>query len=96
MNRFNPPLTLTDRHEEQAPEERPIRGKWPDSNTFEAKGRNIMKKLGFATIVASGLAAAVLGFAGPAQADIDHHAFLNEITQTVNVPHVDTTVHQSR
>ncbi|MET0476074.1 MAG: hypothetical protein ABW001_15690 [Mycobacterium sp.] len=55
-----------------------------------------MKKLGFATIVAGGMAAAVLGFAGPAQADIDHHAFLNEITQTVNVPHVDTTVHQSR
>jgi hypothetical protein len=55
-----------------------------------------MKKLGFAAIVASGMAAAVLGFAGPAQADIDHHAFINEITQTVSVPHVDTSVHQSR
>ena len=32
-----------------------------------------MKKFGFATIVASGLAAAVLGLAGPAQADIGHH-----------------------
>ena len=29
-----------------------------------------MKKLGFATLIASGLTAAVLGFAGPAQADI--------------------------
>ena len=29
-----------------------------------------MKKFGFATIVASGLAAAILGFAGPAQADM--------------------------
>ena len=29
-----------------------------------------MKKFGFATLVASGLTAAVLGFAGPAQADI--------------------------
>jgi hypothetical protein len=57
---------------------------------------NIMKKLGLATIIAGGMTAAVLGFAGPAQADIDHHAFLNEITQTVNVPHVDNTVHQSR
>lgn len=60
---------------------------------------NIMKniqKFGFATIVAGGLAASALGFSGAAQADIDHHAFINEITQTVNVPHVDTTVHQSR
>jgi hypothetical protein len=29
-----------------------------------------MKKFGFATIIASGLTAAVLGLAGPAQADI--------------------------
>jgi hypothetical protein len=55
-----------------------------------------MKKLGLATIIAGGMTAAVLGFAGPAQADIDHHAFINDITPTVSVPHVDTTVHQSR
>ena len=29
-----------------------------------------MKKFGLATVIASGLAAAVLGFAGPAQADV--------------------------
>jgi hypothetical protein len=29
-----------------------------------------VKKFGFATMIASGLTAAVLGFAGPAQADI--------------------------
>jgi hypothetical protein len=29
-----------------------------------------MKKFGFATLIAGGMAAAVLGFAGPAQADI--------------------------
>ncbi|MDT5300862.1 MAG: hypothetical protein QOG79_4104 [Mycobacterium sp.] len=29
-----------------------------------------MKKFGFATLIASGLTAAVLGFAGPAQADM--------------------------
>jgi hypothetical protein len=29
-----------------------------------------MKKLGFATLIASGLIAGVLGFAGPAQADV--------------------------
>ena len=55
-----------------------------------------MKKLGFATIVAGALTAGVLGFAGPAQADLSHHAFIDEITQPVSVPHVDTTVHQSR
>ena len=35
-----------------------------------------MKKFGFATIVASGLAAAVLGLAGPAQSDIGHAPLL--------------------
>ena len=57
---------------------------------------NNTKKFGFAAVVASGLAAAVVGFAGPANADVDHQLFLNEIQQTVSVPHVDTTVHQSR
>ena len=37
-----------------------------------------MKKFGFATIVASGLAAAVLGLAGPAQADIGHHQWVRK------------------
>lgn len=55
-----------------------------------------MKKFGFATVIASGLAAAVLGLAGPAQADIGHHDWIYDITQPqVSVPHVDTTVHQS-
>ena len=40
-----------------------------------------MKKFGFATIVASGLAAAVLGLAGPAQADIGHHDWVHDIQQ---------------
>ena len=55
-----------------------------------------MKKFGFATIIASGLAAAVLGFAGPAQADIGHHDWIYDIQPQVSVPHVDTSVHQSR
>ena len=44
-----------------------------------------MKKFGFATIVASGLAAAVLGLAGPAQADIGHHQWVNDIQQRASV-----------
>lgn len=55
-----------------------------------------MKKLGFATIVASGFAAAVIGLAGPAQADIVHHDWVHDIQQQVNVPQVDTSVRQSR
>lgn len=58
-----------------------------------------MKKFGFAGITgfaAAGLAAAVLGFAAPAQADVVHHRWIHEIQQTVNVPQVDMSVQQSR
>jgi ABC-type glycerol-3-phosphate transport system substrate-binding protein len=70
-----------------------------------------MKKFGFAAVVASGLAAAVLGFAAPAQASdeltvpvypaahstgVDHLDWLNDLQPKVNVPQVDTGVHQSR
>jgi hypothetical protein len=55
-----------------------------------------MKKFGFATVIASGLAAAVLGFAGPAQADAIHHDWIHDIQPQVSVPQVDTSVHQSR
>jgi hypothetical protein len=54
-----------------------------------------LKKFGFATIVASGLAAAVLGLAGPAQADIGHHDWVYDIQPHATAPHVDTSVHQS-
>ena len=68
-----------------------------------------MKKFGFATIAASGLTAAVLGLAAPANAvaptalatattfstGIDHHTWLDQIGPHVNVPQVDTSVHQS-
>jgi hypothetical protein len=68
-----------------------------------------MKKLGFTTIVASGLISGVLGFAAPAaqaavgpvspttiSAGVDHHVWLDQIGPSVTVPQVDTTVHQSR
>jgi hypothetical protein len=63
-----------------------------------------MKKFGFATIAATGLAAAVLGFAAPAQAatavdvptGIDHHQWVQDIQPNVSVPQVDTSVKQSR
>jgi hypothetical protein len=55
-----------------------------------------MKKFGFTAVVASGLAAAVLGLAGPASAGVDHQDWLNQIGPHVSVPQVDTSVHQSR
>jgi hypothetical protein len=56
-----------------------------------------MKKFGFATLIASGLSAAVLGFAGPAQADIvtnpvtphyhvDNHDNANTTNGFIDVP----------
>jgi hypothetical protein len=44
-----------------------------------------MKKFGFATVIASGLAAAVLGLAGPAQADSVHHQWVQDIQQQATV-----------
>ena len=54
-----------------------------------------MKNLGLATIAAAGLMAAVLGFAGQANADIGHHDWVNDIQPTVVVPHVNSGVQQS-
>lgn len=47
-------------------------------------------------MIASGLAAAVLGLAAPAQADIGHHDWAVGTNQTAQAPSVDTTVQQSR
>jgi hypothetical protein len=58
-----------------------------------------MKTFGIAGITgfaAAGLAAAILGFATPAQADVVHHDWIHDIQPTVNVPQVDMTVQQSR
>lgn len=71
-----------------------------------------MKKFGLAVVVASGLFAGIIGIAAPAQAvvsapagvisssqisaGVDHHSWLDQIGPHVNVPKVDTTVHQSR
>ena len=55
-----------------------------------------MKKFGFATIVASCLAAAVLGLAGPAQADLGHHDWVVDIQQHAPVGSVTPTFGHSR
>jgi hypothetical protein len=68
-----------------------------------------MKKFAFATVIASGLIAGVLGVTAPAaQAEVvadsvstltngvDHHVWLDQIGPKVNVPRVDNSVHHSR
>ncbi len=73
-----------------------------------------MLKFGIASVIASGLTAALFGLAAPAQADavsdvasvvaivqsvpagIDHYDWLDQVEPQVNVPRVDTSVHQSR
>jgi hypothetical protein len=50
------------------------------NNRIDTKESNTMKKIMFA----------------PAMADIGHHDWVNNVTNpTAQVPHVDTTVHQS-
>jgi anti-sigma factor RsiW len=56
-----------------------------------------MKKIAFASIVAAGFAAAVLGLASPAQADLGHNIWANNQNgHSVTAAQVDTPVHQSR
>jgi len=55
-----------------------------------------MKKFGFATIVASGLAAAVLGLAGPAQGDTGQHQWVQDIQQRASTGSVTSTVGNGR
>jgi hypothetical protein len=71
-----------------------------------------MKRLGLAAVAASGLAAALFGFAGPAQAEPDavtdvapiivpaginhHHDWLDHVGPHVIVPQLDANMHQSR
>lgn len=54
-----------------------------------------MKKFGFAATIATGFAAALIGLAAPAQADIGHNQWVNQMNggSSVSVPQVDTNVH---
>ncbi len=55
-----------------------------------------MKKFGFAGIIATGFAAAVLGLAGPASADLDHHQWITDIQQHATVGTVTSTIGNGR
>ena len=53
----------------------------------------LMKKFGFTGIIVSGLAAAVLGLAAPAQADYGHHDWVGNMGSSVYVPQVNSNAH---
>jgi hypothetical protein len=55
-----------------------------------------MKKFGFASIVATGFAAAVLGLAAPAQAGIDHQEWVHNNQQQASVGSVTSVVGNGR
>ncbi|WP_170313141.1 hypothetical protein [Mycolicibacterium anyangense] len=55
-----------------------------------------MKKFAITSVIASGLVAAALSIAAPAQADLGHNEWVNQIGQAASAPQVDTTVHGSR
>ena len=44
-----------------------------------------MKKFGFATVAATAFAAALVGLAGPANADVDHHQWIQDNQQRATV-----------
>jgi hypothetical protein len=52
-----------------------------------------MKKYAITTAIAGAMTAAVLGLAAPAQADLGHNTWVNNIGPTATAPHVDTSVH---
>ena len=55
-----------------------------------------MKKFGFASVVATGFAAAVLGLAAPANADLDHVNWIHDIQQQATVGNVAPVVGNNR
>ncbi|MGY4708159.1 hypothetical protein ACXDF8_01075 [Mycolicibacterium sp. CBM1] len=52
-----------------------------------------MTKYTITTAIAGALTAAVLGLAAPAQADLGHNDWVNNLGPAATVPHVDTSVH---
>jgi hypothetical protein len=55
-----------------------------------------MKKFGFASAIATGFAAALLGLAGPAAADVAHHEWIQDIQQQASVGVVSSTIGNGR
>jgi hypothetical protein len=55
-----------------------------------------MKKFGIASAIATGFAAALFGLAAPANADIEHHQWIQDIQQKATVGSAQSTVGNGR
>ncbi|MGY4647271.1 hypothetical protein [Mycobacterium sp. URHB0021] len=55
-----------------------------------------MKKFGFASVIATGFAAALFGLAAPASADIGHHDWVRDIQQQATTGSVTSSVGNGR
>lgn len=55
-----------------------------------------MKKFGFAATAATAFAAALIGLAGPANADIGHHQWVHDTQQQATVGSATSTVGNGR
>ena len=55
-----------------------------------------MKKFGFASVIATGFAAALFGLAAPANADIEHHQWVHDIQPTATVGAATSTFGSGR
>ncbi|MCV7253312.1 hypothetical protein HZU40_04135 [Mycolicibacterium fluoranthenivorans] len=55
-----------------------------------------MKKFGFAGVIATAFAAAVVGLAAPAQADIAHHEWVHDNQQRATTGQVTATFGNGR
>ena len=55
-----------------------------------------MKKLGITGAIVTGFAAAVVGLAAPAQADVAHHQWVHDIQQHASSGQVTSTVGNGR
>lgn len=55
-----------------------------------------MKKFGFAGAIVTGFAAALVGLAGPAQADVTHHQWVHDIQHQATVGDITPTFGNGR
>ena len=55
-----------------------------------------MKKFGFASVIATGFAAALFGLAAPASADLGHHDWVRDIHPTATIGSATSTVGNGR
>lgn len=70
-------------------------GRNENAPAIEEEG-NKVKKFAVTSAIASGLVAAALSIAAPAQADLGHNTWVNQIGPSATAPQVDTSVHGSR